>query len=129
MYEVRLKIDKVVNVSSIIRKVVYETLGIEVNSFYKKKIETPEKDLYIYIFEYVDAQGRWHRDITDIHIIPTYGVFREVITITVIASVKTDSTVIAVILPSDERNDPNNSIVLGLKAEGFKIVMSNGLGH
>ena len=38
MYEVRLKIDKVVNVSSIIRKVVYETLGIEVNSFYKKKI-------------------------------------------------------------------------------------------
>ena len=50
MYEVRLKIDKVVDVSSIIRKVVYERLGIEVNSFYKKKIETPEKDLYIYIF-------------------------------------------------------------------------------
>jgi len=127
MYEVRLKIDKVVNVSSIIRKVVYETLGIEVNSFYKKKIETPEKDLYIYIFEYVDTQGRWHRDILDP--IPTYGVFRDVVTITVIASVKTDSTVIAVILPSDERNDPNNSIVLGLKAEGFKIVMSNVLGH
>ena len=125
MREVRLKIDKVVDVAEIIKKVVKKELQIDVNSFYKKRIETTEKELYIYVFEYGDTKWKPESGFQ----VLAYAPITYTITVTVIASIKNDSTVIAVILPSDDQKDPDKSIVKGLVEEGFKIVKINGNGH
>ena len=125
MREVRLKIDKVVDVAEIIKRVVKNKLRIDVNSYYKKRIETTEKDLYIYVFEYGDTKWRPETGFDYFR----YAYITTIITITVIASIKDDSTVIVVILPADDENNPNNSIVFGLREEGFRIVKVNGNGH
>jgi hypothetical protein len=60
--------------------------------------------------------------------VPTPNTKHPIVTITIIASVKDDSTIIVLLLPSDEEMDPNkSSIITGFKGEGFKIVATIGM--
>ena len=129
MREVRLMINKVVDVPSLVSKIAKEKLGVEVDSFYNKKIETEEKTLYIYSFEYTYSNIFW--DWEPLYrpsiFVPTLNTKHPIATITIIASIKDDSTIIVLLLPSDEENDPNKSIITGFKDEGFKIVKAIGM--
>lgn len=128
MLEVKLKIEKVVDVDQIIKKVVKEKKDVDVSSFYNKKISAEEKNIYIYVFECVNTKMKYKTIGVKGGLVPV----TTCITITIIASVKKDSVVVAVIFPSDDNthdNPPSNSIVDGLKNEGFKVLGYNGYNH
>lgn len=130
MREVRLMINKVVDVPSLVSKIAKEKLGVEVVAFYNKKIETEEKTLYIYSFEYTYSKIFWDWEpLSRASIfVPTLNTKHPIATITIIASIKEDSTIIVLLLPSDEEMDPNkSSIIAGFKDEGFKIVATIGM--
>ncbi|MBR3617539.1 MAG: hypothetical protein IKN46_02555 [Acholeplasmatales bacterium] len=130
MREVRLMINKVVDVPPLVSKIVKEKLGVEVDAFYNKKIETEEKTLYIYSFEYTYSKIFWDWEPLSRPsiFVPTLNTKHPIATITIIASIKDDSTIIVLLLPSDEENDPNkSSIITGFKEEGFKIVATIGM--
>lgn len=130
MREVRLMINKVVDVPSLVSKIAKEKLGVEVGAFYNKKIEAEEKTLYIYSFEYTYSKIFWDWEPLSRPsiFVPTLNTKHPIATITIIASIKDDSTIIVLLLPSDEEMDPNkSSIITGFKDEGFKIVATIGM--
>ena len=112
MREVRLKADKVVNIDKIITE---EFINMQTKDYYRKVINTPEKKVYVYVYEYA------------------YKTFEQVkyfsrmpgtiiVTTTILASVKKDSTVVAFILSDDDDFAIKSSMILALQSYGFYIV-------
>ena len=113
MRELRYKIDKVVDIDSIITN---EIKNLGVTEYYRKTIKTSNKKIYVYVYEHIRKNYINQNRLTGM---PT----KFVVSTTVVAAVKESSTVVSVVLASDE-NYEINSIILALTSYGFSFVDS-----
>lgn len=130
MIVAKLKIDKVVDVDQILNKVVKEKKNVDLSTFYKRKISAVDKEIYIYSFECVVVKNSIRENAYSLEC--SYVRIPFCATFTIIASVKTDSVAMDVVFPSDDKshdNPPSNSIIDGLKKEGFKVLKYTGYNN
>ena len=107
MREIKLKIDKKVDIEKIIKDYFKE---INSNKFYERKVKVEGNTLYIFVYEYNYYKYNPLEPGTNV-----------TTTNTIICTAKPDSTSVAIVLASDDKNDGGNHLSLKLRDLGFYI--------
>ena len=108
MREIKLKIDKKLDIETIIKDYLKE---ININEFYERKLKSEGRMVYVFVYEYSYTKYYPLNKYNNADYVTT--------TNTVIASSRPDSTGVAIVLASDDKNEGCNRLSLRLRDYGF----------